>query len=175
MRQRGHLLGALLLQLPLALQAVGKLLAHSLQGLQRGRKFPDARVVYGVRWLDVNADGVPELVAVGSPDGTVAGTNYVFKFNPGTFQSPDRFTLMDNGEFETANQLTRIETGHFNNDNLPDLLVSVNGVRYSMEQGKTVTVPWNVWKVVDDSMKADEAVAERIDRLMSDPYVQTIS
>ena len=55
------------------------------------------------------------------------------------------------------------------------LLVSVNGVRYSMEQGKTVTVPWNVWKVVDDSMKADEAVAERIDRLTSNPYVQTIS
>lgn len=40
------------LQLPLALQAVGKLLAHSLQGLQRGRKFPDARVVY------VNSFGV---------------------------------------------------------------------------------------------------------------------
>ena len=52
MRQCGHLLGALLLQLPLALQAVGKLLAHSLQGLQRGRKFPDARVVY------VNSFGV---------------------------------------------------------------------------------------------------------------------
>jgi hypothetical protein len=55
------------------------------------------------------------------------------------------------------------------------LLVSVNGVRYSMEQGKTVTVPWNVWKVVDDSMKADEAVAERIDRLTSNPYVQQLS
>jgi DNA/RNA endonuclease G (NUC1) len=55
------------------------------------------------------------------------------------------------------------------------LLVSVNGVRYSMDQGKTVTVPWHVWKVVDDSMKADEAVAERIDRLTSNPYVQTIS
>lgn len=89
---------------------------------------PDARVVYGVRWLDVNGDGVPELVAVGSPDGDVGGKNYVFQFNPGTFQSPDRFTLMPNGEFETANQLTRIETGHFNNDNLPDLLVSVNAI-----------------------------------------------
>jgi len=89
---------------------------------------PAARVTYGVRWLDVNNDGKPELVAVGSPNGTEGGRNYVFKFNPGTFQAPDRFTLMDNGEFATANQLTRIETGHFNDDDLPDLLLSVNAI-----------------------------------------------
>ena len=78
MRQRGHLLGALLLQLPLALQAVGKLLAHSLQGLQRGRKFPDARVVYVNSFGVLGGDLARRLVDAGGlcrkgTHGTVGG------------------------------------------------------------------------------------------------------
>ncbi len=89
---------------------------------------PQARQSYGVRWIDTNNDGTPELVVVGQPNGATGGLNYVFRFNPGNFQAPDRFVLAPSGTFATVNQLTRIEAGEFNGDNLPDLLVSVNAI-----------------------------------------------
>lgn len=89
---------------------------------------PEERLVYGVRWLDVDADGRPELVAVGSPNAQGGGDNYVFRFNEGTLQSPDRFQLAANGLFTTTTQLTRLESGQFDGDTLPDLLVSVNAI-----------------------------------------------
>ena len=89
---------------------------------------PQRRTVFGVRWLDADNDGVPELVAVGTPLGDTGGANYVFRYNAGTLQSPDRFQVASNGLFTTTAQLTRIETGHFDSDTLPDLLVSVNAI-----------------------------------------------
>ena len=89
---------------------------------------PLQRRVYGVRWLDADLDGAPELVAVGSPNVQGGGDNYVFRFNPGTLQTPDRFQLAANGLFTTTAQLTRLEAGRFDGDALPDLLVSVNAI-----------------------------------------------
>ncbi len=89
---------------------------------------PQARTTYGVRWLDVDGDNKPELVAVGTLEGEISGRNYVFRFNPGTVQSPDRLSLMPNGLFTSTAQLVRMEGGDFNGDGLPDLLVSVNSI-----------------------------------------------
>lgn len=89
---------------------------------------PQAHATYGVRWLNVDAGGSPELVAIGTPKGAAAGSNYVYAFNPGTTASPNRFTVMANGQFDTVAQLTRLETGDFDGDGRPDLLVSVNAI-----------------------------------------------
>ncbi len=89
---------------------------------------PQARASYSVRWLDVDADGPPELVSIGAPNGDTAGKNFVFGYNPGATASPDRFTVVTNGEFDTVSQLTRLETADFDADGLPDLLVSVNAI-----------------------------------------------
>ncbi len=89
---------------------------------------PQARATYSVRWLNVDATGAPELVAIGTPNGAVAGSNFVYQYNPGITASPDRFTVMANGQFDTAAQLTRLETADFDGDGLPDLLVSVNAI-----------------------------------------------
>ncbi len=89
---------------------------------------PQARATYSVRWLDVDNAGTPELVAIGTAKGASAGSNFVYRYNPGTTASPDRFTVMPNGQFDTEAQLTRLETADFDGDGLPDLLVSVNAI-----------------------------------------------
>jgi len=83
---------------------------------------PQAHATYGVRWLNVDAGGSPELVAIGTPKGAAAGSNYVYAFNPGTTASPNRFTVMANGQFDTVAQLTRLETGDFDGDGRGDVL-----------------------------------------------------
>lgn len=89
---------------------------------------PQAHATYSVRWLNVDAKGSPELVSIGAPNGPDKGSNFVYKYNPGATASPDRFTVMANGAFDTAAQLTRLETADFDGDGLPDLLVSVNAI-----------------------------------------------
>lgn len=54
------------------------------------------------------------------------------------------------------------------------LLVSVNGVRYSIERGKAVDVPWAVAEVIEQSVRSDEAVRERIERLVANPSMAVI-
>jgi hypothetical protein len=91
---------------------------------------PKRQVTYGVRWVDVNGLGSPELVAVGGlpESGSPHYSNSVYRFNPGVTQSPTRFSLMPNGVFTSTDQLIRVETGRFNDDARPDLLVSANAL-----------------------------------------------
>ena len=51
------------------------------------------------------------------------------------------------------------------------LLVSVNGIRYSIQRGKRVTVPWAVAQVIEQSEKSDLALMKRIEELSRNPYV----
>lgn len=54
----------------------------------------------------------------------------------------------------------------------PDMLyVSVNGVSYSIKRGQTVTVPWIVAQVIEQSEKSDIAVQERMAKLAANPLV----
>lgn len=57
----------------------------------------------------------------------------------------------------------------------PDTLyVSVNGVRYSIKRGQTVTVPWIVAQVIEQSEKSDIEVQERMARLSANPFVSNL-
>lgn len=91
---------------------------------------PQKRLTYGVRWVDVNGDGAPELVAVGQDPKSAkgSGNNFLYRYNPGQLQAPDRFVLLDNGAFTTTEQLARVEPGRFDSDAQPDLLVSANSI-----------------------------------------------
>lgn len=120
---------------------------------------PESRVTYGVRWLDVDKDGTPELIAVGTPVGDVAGTNYVFKYNEGDFESPDRFQVMTNGEFPTENQLTRIETGDFDGDGYPDLLLSVNAISAECPVFILKNDPVNLFKTTPECVSSAATAA----------------
>lgn len=51
------------------------------------------------------------------------------------------------------------------------LLVSVNGIRYGIQRGKRVTVPWAVAQVIEQSEKSDLALMKRIEELSRNPYV----
>ena len=69
MRQRGNLLGALLLHPPLALQAVGQFPAHRLHGLQRGGKLSQVRAVRVNALGLLRGDGVNRAVQPGGLGG----------------------------------------------------------------------------------------------------------
>ena len=69
MRQRGDLLGALLLHPPLALQAVGQLSAHRLHGMQRGGKLSQTRAVCVNALGLLRSDGIHRAVQTGGLGG----------------------------------------------------------------------------------------------------------
>lgn len=54
------------------------------------------------------------------------------------------------------------------------LLVSVNGIRYLIERGKPVWVPYVVAEVIEQSVKADAALQARIEQLTSNPASMVI-
>jgi hypothetical protein len=90
---------------------------------------PKRQVSYGVRWVDVNSNSSPELVSVGgAANDKGLFENSVYLFNPGTTQSPTRFSLMENGVFTSTDQIIRIEPADFNADGRTDLLLSVNAL-----------------------------------------------
>lgn len=54
------------------------------------------------------------------------------------------------------------------------LLVSVNGVRYAIERGRAVEVPYAVAQVIEQSAASDEALEARIREMTENPNVQVI-
>lgn len=51
------------------------------------------------------------------------------------------------------------------------LLVSVNGLRYSIQRGKKVSVPWAVAKVIEQSEQSDLALSQRLEEMARNPYM----
>lgn len=80
---------------------------------------------YGVKWADVDNDGVLELVVVGDSDDKTAqstGRNRIYKYSLGT----GSLNLMS--EFTSTRQLVRVAVGDLNSDGFIDIIGSTNAI-----------------------------------------------
>ncbi|MCC6456776.1 MAG: VCBS repeat-containing protein [Caldilineaceae bacterium] len=93
------------------------------------------RPAYGVRWADVNGDGVPELIAVGAVEGEgtvpgnqaqLPGLNYIYRYDSATGATTRRFVELSS--FRSTVQMVRVEAADFDNDGAVDLIASTNAI-----------------------------------------------
>ena len=80
---------------------------------------------YGVKWADVDNDGLLELVVVGDSDDKTAqstGRNRIYKYNAGS----GSLNLMS--EFTSTRQLVRVAVADLNKDGFVDIVGSTNAI-----------------------------------------------